>query len=122
MGPRLPAHRVILTRYGLRAADALECASRSLSCLHYPNHKLERDAPTPINHRVRQPLNSLARTRSWPGSSPLAFRRAVPVSAKAFRPGGIRQGPSMYEMEGPCRASPHRLVSRLAWPAPRATR
>ena len=60
-----------------------------------------------------------------PGSSPLAFRRlrrAVPVPARAFRPGGIRQGPSMYEMEGPCPASPHRLVSRLALPAPRAAR
>ena len=45
-------------------------------------------------------------------------RRAAPVSAPvlviAFRPGRIRQGPSMYEMEGPCPASPHRLVSCLA--------
>ena len=62
--PRLPARHVILARYGPRAADALECACRSLSRLHYRNHKLERDAPAPIDHRVRQPLSSLARTRS----------------------------------------------------------
>jgi hypothetical protein len=46
----------------------------------------------------------------------------VPVQARASRPGRIRQGPSMYEMEGPCPASPHRLVSCLALPTPRAAR
>ena len=34
----------------------------------------------------------------------------VPTLAKTFLPGRIRQGPSMYETEGPCPASPHRLV------------
>jgi hypothetical protein len=53
-------------------------------------------------------------------------RRAVPapvlVPVIAFQPGRIRQGPSMYEMEEPCPASPHRLASRPALPTPRATR
>jgi hypothetical protein len=57
-------------------------------------------------------------------------RRAVPapvlvlmlVLGIAFRPGRIRQGPSMYEMEGPCPASPHRLASCPALPTPRAAR
>ena len=43
------------------------------------------------------PLLSGATRSSW-----LAF---VLVQAKAFRPGRIRKGPSMYEMEGPCPAS-----------------
>ena len=41
-------------------------------------------------------------------------RRAGPGS-KTFLPGRIRQGPSMYEMEGPCPASP-RQVRPVAWP------
>ena len=51
-------------------------------------------------------------------------RRAVPapVLGIAFRPGRIRQGPSMYEMEGPCPASPRRLASCPALPTPRAAR
>ena len=39
----------------------------------------------------------------------------VPAVAKTFLPGRIRQGPSMYEMEGPCPASPHRLASWLVF-------
>ena len=35
----------------------------------------------------------------------------VPALAKTFLPGRIRQGPSMYEMEGPCPASPRRPAS-----------
>ena len=53
---------------------------------------------------------------------PAVARRAVAVLAKPFRPGRTRQGPSMYEMEGPCPASPHRLASCLALLAQRATR
>ena len=53
-------------------------------------------------------------------------RRAVPapvlVLGIAFRPGRIRHGPSMYEMEGPCPASPHRLASCLVFAARRAPR
>ena len=44
------------------------------------------------------------------------------VPARTFGPGRIRQGPSMYEMEGPCPASPHRLASCLALLAQRAAR
>ena len=48
-------------------------------------------------------------------------RRAVPapvlVLGIAFRPGRIRHGPSMYEMEGPCPASPPRLASCPALPS-----
>jgi len=53
---------------------------------------------------------------------PAVARRAVAVLAKPFRPGRTRQGPSMYEMEGPCPASPHRLASYLALLAQRASR
>jgi hypothetical protein len=41
---------------------------------------------------------------------------------QTFLPDRIRQGPSMYEMEGPRPASPHPLASCLAWPTPRAAR
>ncbi len=53
---------------------------------------------------------------------PAVARRAVAVLAKPFRAGRIRQGPSMYEMEGPYPASPHQLASCLALPTPRAVR
>ena len=46
----------------------------------------------------------------------------VPALAKTFLPGRIRQGPSMYEMEGPCPASPRLLASCLVFAAPRAAR
>jgi hypothetical protein len=44
----------------------------------------------------------------------------VPTLAKTFLPGRIRHGPSMYEMEGPCPASPRRLASCLVFAARRA--
>jgi len=47
---------------------------------------------------------------------------ACRAGAKPFLPGRIRQGPSMYEMEGSRPASPYRLASCLAVPAPRAAR
>ena len=46
----------------------------------------------------------------------------VPALAKTFLPGRIRQGPSMYEMEGPRPASPRLLASCLVFAAPRAAR
>ena len=46
----------------------------------------------------------------------------VPALAKTLLPGRIRQGPSMYEMEGPCPASPRLLASCLVFAAPRAAR
>jgi hypothetical protein len=36
----------------------------------------------------------------------IAAASGVPTLAKTFLPGRIRQGPSMYEIEGPCPASP----------------
>ena len=57
-----------------------------------------------------------------PGGRRRAVPAPVPVLGIAFRPGRIRQGPSMYEMEGPCPASPHRLASCPALPTPRAAR
>ena len=42
--------------------------------------------------------------------------------AQTFRPGRIRQGPSMYEMEGLARPRRARPTSWLAWPTPRAAR
>ena len=99
---------------------------RSLSGLRYHSHDLERDA---LAHR---PPGSAAAQRPGPHPVmtadqsrwriPAVARRAVAVLAKPFRPGRIRQGPSMYEMEGPCPASPHRLASCLAVPTPRAAR
>ena len=44
-----------------------------------------------------------------------------PALAQTFRPGRIRQGPSMYEMEGPCPASP-RQADQLAGLADAARR
>ena len=114
----------VLTRYGLRVA--VRAPGRSLSGLRYHSHDLERDA---LAHR---PPGSAAAQRPGPHPVmtadqsrwriPAVARRAVAVLAKPFRPGRIRQGPSMYEMEGPCPASPHRLASCLAVPAPRAAR
>ena len=46
----------------------------------------------------------------------------VPALARRSCRGRIRHGPSMYEMEGPCPASPHRLASCPALPTPRAAR
>jgi hypothetical protein len=116
----LPRH-VILARYGPRAAGALECADRSLSCLHYRNHKLDRDAPTPVNHQFRQPVKGLARARSWHRFIAAGVPAAAARRAGTGVPSGQNQaGPSMYEMEGPCPASPHQLASRLALPAPLA--
>ena len=68
-----------------------------------------------------RPPGNLARARPDPRSSRPAFPRLPGAGpGKTFLPGRIRQGPSMYEMEGPCPASPRRLASRLVFAAPRA--
>ncbi len=46
----------------------------------------------------------------------------VPSLVKTSPAGRIRQGPSMYEMEGPCPASPHQVGQLAGLPAPRAAR
>ena len=68
---------------------------------------------SPASGPARPPEN-LARARPDPdhrGRHSRACRSTGP--AKTFLPGRIRQGPSMYEMEGPCPASP-RPVGQLA--------
>ena len=103
-------------RRGLRAADAGGLHAYCL-CPCLPSV-------------AAQPLKDLAVSVMTADHRGGAFRRpptcrtsvTAPVLGIAFRPGRIRQGPSMYEMEGPCPASPHRLVSCLAWPTPRAAR
>ncbi len=42
----------------------LEHPGRSLSGLRYPSHEPERDAATPVERQVPQPVKDLARTRS----------------------------------------------------------
>ena len=69
---------------------------------------------------ARRPGN-LARARPDPRSSRPAFPRLPGAGpGKTFLPGRIRHGPSMYEMEGPCPASPRRLASCLVFAARRA--
>jgi hypothetical protein len=91
---RLPARHVILTRYGLRAAGALERAGQSPPCLRYRSHKLVRDAPTP------QPMGSaasqgLARTRSWPRviAAAIAAVAGMPSKCNAIPAGQNQAGP-----------------------------
>jgi hypothetical protein len=94
--------------------------------LRYPSHELERDAATPSNARFR----SRSRTPPVPGHDcgPSRWRISggcgVPWRCQPGHSGRAesRQGPSMYEMEGPCPASPHRLASCLALLAQRAAR
>jgi hypothetical protein len=82
-----------------------------------------------VTRRPHQPPGSAASQVPRPYSAVAPGSRRchsgrLPCRAGAtpFRPGRIRQGPSMYEMEGPCPASPHQLASCLAWPIPRAAR
>ena len=58
--------------------------------------------------------------RRIPAVADVPYQRRCRVQRSG--PGRIRQGPSMYEMEGPCPASPHRLASCPAVPTPRAAR
>ena len=80
---------------------------------------------------ARRPRAHAPARRGRPGTSPVpgwtpdhrgrhfcGRRGAGP--GKTFRPGRIRHGPSMYEMEGPCPASPRRLASCLVFAERRA--
>jgi hypothetical protein len=60
------------------------------------------------------------RARLDPRSSRHFCGRRGAGPGKTFRPGRIRHGPSMYEMEGPCPASPPRLASCLVFAERRA--
>ena len=68
----------------------------------------------------RGPFGNLARARLDPRSSRHFCGRRGVGPGKTFRPGRIRHGPSMYEMEGPCPASPPRLASCLVFAERRA--
>jgi hypothetical protein len=70
-----------------------------------PTRRLPRSLP-PVAAR---PPENLARALSGPQiiAAGIPVVAGVPGLAKTFLPGRIRQGPSMYEMEGPCPASPH---------------
>ncbi len=85
-----------------------------------PTRRLPR-LPPPVAAR---PPENLARARSNPISSRSAFPRlpGLPTLVKTSPAGRIRQGPSMYEMEGPCPASPHQVGQLAGLPAPRAAR
>ncbi len=91
-------------------------------------HEPEREAPVPDDDRVQQLITGRQRPTPgrWPtggvsardGAAPslagsIPAPAGVPALAKTFLPGRIRQGPSMYEMEGPCPASP-RPAGQLA--------
>ena len=69
---------------------------------------------------TRRPGNLalLGRTPDHRGRHSLGCRGAGP--GNTFLPDRIRHGPSMYEMEGPCPASPRRLASCLVFAARRA--
>ena len=70
-----------------------------------PARRPENLAPARPDPRPSRP------TFPWlPGAGP----------GKTVLPGRIRHGPSMYEMEGPCPASPRRLASCLVFAARRA--
>jgi hypothetical protein len=81
-----------------------------------PARRLSRLPPP-----ARRPPENLARPGRTPdhhGRHSRGCRGAGPGTT--FLPGRIRHGPSMYEMEGPCPASPRRLASCLVFAARRA--
>jgi hypothetical protein len=120
-----PACLPVTSSQPVRAARR-RCAQvrRPVTVRRNRSHKRERDTPAPPATGLgSQPRASPLRGRG-PGSSRLPLQRlpACPAGATPFRLARIRQGPSMYEMEGPCPASPQRTASCLAVPAPRAAR
>ena len=102
-------------RQGLRAADArgLHAYCLALACLRSRRSRL-RTSPSSVmtaDHRG----GAFRRSPTCRTSTSAGAGYSVPA-------GQNQAGPSMYEMEGPCPASPLRLVSCLAWPTPRAGR
>ena len=85
------------------------CCRRGGSRAHCPRPRPPEDSPVLCPDPRSSRLASRRCRRAGPGE-------AVPA------PGRIRQGPSMYEMEGPCPASPRLLASCLVFAAPRAAR
>src|SRR5271165_2822481 len=128
--PRSPARTI----QDLRPSDPSDPAGQTL---------LARRGTQPCGPALRPSCTGLLPTRRLPRSLPPGRGRprtrpccvltpdrrgwhsgvaGVPALAKTFLPGRIRQGPSMYEMEGPCPASPRLLASCLVFAAPRAAR
>jgi hypothetical protein len=76
-------------------------------------------AAHPAGQAARVPSRGTREPRPCPAGSPIIAARipavaGVPGLARRFLPGRIRQGPSMYEMEGPCCvAAPSRPASWL---------
>ena len=82
-----------------------------------PTRRLPRSLPPARRGRPRtSPV--LGRTPDHRGRRSRGCRGAGP--GKTFLPGRIKQGPSMYEMEGPCRS--RRAGWPVAWSSPRAAR
>jgi hypothetical protein len=69
---------------------------------------------------AREPRPSSVRPRIIAAGTPAVA--GVPAPVKTSPAGRIRQGPSMYEMEGPCPASPHQAGQLAGLPVPRAAR
>ena len=113
--PSDPAGQTLLARRGTQpCGPALRPSCTGL----LPARRLPRSRPPGRGRPRTRPCCVLTPDRrGW--HSGVA---GVPALAKTFLPGRIRQGPSMYEMEGPCPASPRLLASCLVFAAPRAAR
>ena len=113
--PSDPAGQTLLARRGTQpCGPALRPSCTGL----LPARRLPRSRPPGRGRpRTRRCCVLTPDRRGW--HSGVA---GVPALAKTFLPGRIRQGPSMYEMEGPCPASPRLLASCLVFAAPRAAR
>ena len=113
--PSGPAGQTLLARR--RGTRSCGLALRRSCTGLLPARRLPRSLP-PVAARRPGNLALLGRTPDHRGRHSRGCRGAGP--AKTFLPGRIRHGPSMYEMEGPCPASPRRLASCLVFAARRA--
>jgi len=116
---------LIFTRYGgasrsARVAPAGHCPAcvATAKTWNATRRPVERQVPQPVT----DPAHTCRDRRPSRWRIPGRCRCAAAVPARTLRPGRIRQGPRMYEMQGPCPASPHRLASCPALLAQRAAR
>ena len=120
---RLPVMH-ILTRYGGVAVRSSAAAGHCPACVTSATRwNVTR---RPVNHRVPPPAKDLAVLGHDRGPSRWRIPAAAGVPRRCSQERSGRpeseQGPSMYEMEGPCPASPRWPASCPALPAPRAAR
>ena len=119
-----PPAMLTLTRYGgaSRPARAAPAGHRPGSV--YRSHDLERGGPlrTPGSAARQGTAPRTGRDRGHGGGAFPAVTGVPWGAARTSWPGRNRQGPCMYEMQGPCPASPHRLASCPAVLAQRAAR